>query len=134
MFITWVVAGILGIIYFGLSARIMFLRNKHQISLGNGKIDELELAIRVHGNFAEFVPLCLILLFFSESTFQSRFIISTLGIMLIVGRIAHAFALYTNNRPVRVVGVILTMLTLLGGSIFSIKAGLAFGSGVSGME
>ena len=128
MFITWVVGGILGIIYFGLSARIMFLRNKHQISLGNGKIDELELAIRVHGNFAEFVPLCLILLFFSESTLQSKGFIYALGGMLIVGRIAHAFALYTNNRPARVVGVILTMLTLLGGSILSIKGGLDQGT------
>ena len=66
MFFTMVVAGILGLIYLGLTLRIIILRNKLGAAFGAGKNDELEISIRVHGNFSEYVPLCLLLIYFTE--------------------------------------------------------------------
>ena len=64
--ITPLFAAIFGIIYVVLAFGVIKLRFKGQVSLGDGGDEELEKAIRVHGNFAEYVPFTLLLLWFVE--------------------------------------------------------------------
>ncbi|NCP62758.1 MAG: MAPEG family protein [Alphaproteobacteria bacterium] len=54
---------------------------------------KLERAMRAHGNFAEYVPLILILMGFLESLGGSAVVLHLIGILLSVARLSHAFCL-----------------------------------------
>ncbi|MDP2323808.1 MAG: MAPEG family protein, partial [Gammaproteobacteria bacterium] len=60
--ITAIYASVLAILYIVLSSRVARRRMKFQVGLGVGESRELERAVRIHGNFAEYVPLALLLL------------------------------------------------------------------------
>ena len=49
-------------VYIGLSARVIRGRGQHRVGLGSGGIDDMERSIRAHGNFAEYVPLTMLLI------------------------------------------------------------------------
>ena len=90
LFITPITALLLGILFVKLSFAVIGLRTKNKVGLGSGGHDELERAIRAQGNFAEYVPLALILmgcLEFNGAPFWLTIIPATL---LIVGRLFHA--------------------------------------------
>ena len=59
---TAVFASILALMFIKLSLGVIALRRKNKVSLGAGGVDELERAMRAHGNFAEYVPLGLFLM------------------------------------------------------------------------
>ena len=50
-------ASLLAALYFFLSLRVIRMRRRERIALGDGENARLERAIRVHANFAEYVPL-----------------------------------------------------------------------------
>ena len=83
--------------------------------------NKLERNVRAHGNFSEYVPLFLILLFITEYfkiiTFNYLII---LCFIFLYGRVAHAvcFAFFDYNPFLRISGMITTYLALL---IFAIK-------------
>ena len=56
----YVVLGALFIIK--LSLNVVHLRRQYRISTGDGGVSDLQLAIRVHGNAVEYIPLALLLL------------------------------------------------------------------------
>ncbi len=93
MIITAFYAAILTFFYLALSANVTRLRFKHQISLGAGDVPKLERAMRAHGNFAEYVPLILILMALLESLGGSAAVLHLIGILLSVARLSHAFCL-----------------------------------------
>ncbi len=70
--------------------------------------------IRGHGNFAEYVPLTLILIGFLEISGQSKWIIHILGSMLFFGRLMHGYAFAFTDEYVfgRSSGAALTFLAL----------------------
>ena len=77
---------------------------------------KLERNVRAHGNFSEYVPLFLILLFLSEYFDLLNFkYLSILCLIFIYGRLAHAicFAFYDYNPFLRISGMISTYLVLL---------------------
>jgi uncharacterized membrane protein YecN with MAPEG domain len=78
----------------------------------------LLVAVRAHGNFAENVPLCLVLMGLAEAEAAPHLLVVALGVMLIVGRVLHVLGL---GRPVpnvfRAGGVVLTFFVLSIGSI-----------------
>ena len=65
--ITAVYASLLAILYIVLSYRVAQRRMRFQVGLGTGQNTELERAVRIHGNFAEYVPIALLLLAFLET-------------------------------------------------------------------
>ena len=67
MTITPIYAGLLAIVYFLLSWRIISMRGPGGPSFGDGGDPVLLRRIRAHGNFAEYVPFLLI--FLISSTF-----------------------------------------------------------------
>ena len=60
--ITLFTSGVLGLLYMTLTAQVVRQRQKHNVSLGDGGVEAVQIAIRAHGNFAEYTPLALILL------------------------------------------------------------------------
>lgn len=62
LLITSLIAVVLTMIFIKLSFAVIKLRRQNKVGLGNGGNDDLERAIRAQGNFAEYVPLGIILI------------------------------------------------------------------------
>lgn len=111
--ITIIYAGILGLIYVMLSGFVVQGRYQHKISLGDGGNPDMTKRIRMHGNFAEYVPFALLLLFLVDYVQYSPLLVHALGVMLLAGRLFHALAIYRTIFPLRAAGMILTLLMIL---------------------
>ena len=122
-------AAILVLIFVFLSIRVIQMRASAKIGLGHGGNSVMERRIRVHGNFAEYVPFALLLLAFMELQSHSRYVIHILCIVLVLSRIIHAFGVtpVNENFPMRVCGVLGTFLVLVVAAIFLLINGLRAG-------
>jgi uncharacterized membrane protein YecN with MAPEG domain len=114
--ITAIYASILAIVYIVLSYRVAKRRQKLQVGLGTGDNRELERAIRIHGNFAEYVPLALLLLALFETGGASSWAVHGAGAALLVARALHAIGLtQSSGRSTgRFTGILATWLVVLG--------------------
>ena len=115
LFVTAIISAILAAILLKLSLSVIKLRRKNRVALGSGGHDDLERAIRAQGNFAEYVPIGLILLACLELNGAPWWLVAIPGITLIVGRIYHAIGI---NEPSphfskRVRGMKFTLNTLI---------------------
>ena len=118
--ITTTFVALFTIFYLFLSMRIGYLRGSPVMKLifkMDKKVTEnkLERNVRAHGNFSEYVPLFLIMLFLAEylKIIQFKYLIM-LCIIFLYGRIAHAvcFAFFDYNPFLRISGMICTYLVL----------------------
>lgn len=105
-----------------LSARVMRLRGKHQVGIGDGGHQDLALAIRVQANFVEYVPIALLLLLCVDLVGDAKWIVHLLGIVLLVGRVLHAFGLAQSPGRTfgRAAGTVLTLLVIIVGAALAI--------------
>ncbi|MES2885490.1 MAG: MAPEG family protein [Pseudomonadota bacterium] len=124
MIVTPLYAGLLALWYLALSLRVVQKRNK--VSLGDGGDTELLRRIRGHGNFAEYVPLILVMLGFMELSRFSLYLIHALGITLLVSRLLHGYALsYTTAFKFgRFWGALLTFVVLLVSAVCCVYQGV----------
>lgn len=72
---------------------VVRLRTQYHVGYGDGGFSELQVAIRVHGNAVEYVPIGLILLLFMEMNGAQTWMVHVCGILLIVGRLMHSTGL-----------------------------------------
>lgn len=86
-------AGALALFYVALSFNVIVLRRRYRVGIGYGSHKDLHRAIRVHGNFAEYVPVALFLLLLLELNGTATWVMHTLGSMLFFGRILHVMGL-----------------------------------------
>lgn len=120
MIITWY-AVLAAAILLVLSARVIYLRTKLKVSLGDAGQKDLRAAIRGHANFTEYVPLALFLLFLIEFQSGNSLIVHALGSVLLVGRLLHGYAFWNDARSLgkaRMVGMILTFSVLAGEGVY----------------
>lgn len=112
--ITMLTASLLAFLFVIISLRIVRLRYRYKVSLGAGDNKHLEMTVRAHGNFAEYVPIALILMLCAEANQANIVILSILACSLILGRLFHAYAFAFNKMhfKFRVRGMILTFLTI----------------------
>jgi len=89
--IIGIYAAILGLVFVFLSVRVIRMRQLNQIALGYGEDHLLIRAARVHGNFAEYVPLSLLLIYFLEISTAPSGLVHGLGIVLVISRGIHAY-------------------------------------------
>ncbi len=108
-------AGLLAVFYVLLSFRIILMRRKFQVGIGHGEERELHRAIRVHGNFSEYVPLALFLMLLLELNQVESWIMHALGSALLFGRLLHAMGLSKSagTSTPRFVGGVLTYSMML---------------------
>lgn len=93
MTITPLYAGLLALLYLVLSARVVLMRGKGMPSLGDGGITALQRRIRGHGNFAEYVPLILLMIALLELGRLPPAWLHALGASLLAARVLHGYAL-----------------------------------------
>lgn len=120
--ITALYAGLLALVGIVLAAGSGLLRSRTGVSLGGGDNPQQLVAFRRHGNFAEWVPLALILFAVLELNGVSGTALHVMGIVLLVARIAHPLGLKTDkiNDPLRGIGAGATMLVVLVAAIWAI--------------
>ena len=109
--LTAIYAAILTFVYVKLTLNVINLRRQNEVSLGDGGREDLQQAIRSHGNFAEYVPLGLILLGCLEANHIHWTIVLLLGGVFTSGRLfyAKAFLEATPNMDLRVKGMKFTL-------------------------
>lgn len=107
-------AGLLALLFVFLTVRIGLARTRTKIGIGDGGDHNLQKAIRVHGNFAEFVPFALLLLFMIEMQQSSVMVLHVLGALLFVARVLHALGLSKTSKVSfgRAAGAGLTVLVI----------------------
>jgi len=112
--ITSFYAGVLAMFFGALSVRTLLLRRRLRIGIGDGGNPLLLRATRVHANFAEYVPLCLLLIALCEARGASAIWLHSVLASLAAGRLLHAFGVSQVSEPFgfRVVGVALTLTVL----------------------
>lgn len=115
-------AGLLGLLYVVLSIRVIRLRRRYKIGINSGQEKELERAIRVHGNFSEYVPIALFLILLLELNQSSAWLLHGLGIAILFGRLLHAMGLDKSAGVTmyRTIGMVLTFLTIIIASIANV--------------
>lgn len=113
--ITLLFASVLALIFLALSVVVVRGRFLHRVSIGAGGKLPLERAMRIHANFAEYVPLALILLGLLEISGHRPGFLYALGTVLVVARILHivGMSLPKAPNPFRMFGMLGTWGVLL---------------------
>lgn len=91
--VTAFFAGILGLMLVALSVNVIIDRYRYRLALGDGGHADTNRKIRAQANFAEYVPFALILMGIGEISGTEKELLGYLGVLLLFGRIAHAFSL-----------------------------------------
>jgi uncharacterized protein len=122
LIVTSLIASVLTILFVKLSFAVIALRRKNRVALGTGGQEELERAIRAQGNFAEYVPISLILIAALELNGAPWWLVAAPGLTLIIGRVIHAKGI--NVPPPdfskRVLGMQFTLVTLISLALLNV--------------
>jgi uncharacterized membrane protein YecN with MAPEG domain len=126
MFVTPLYAGLLALWFVMLSARVVGIRRR--LPFGDGGDVSVTRVIRAQANFAEYVPLALLMMGFLELGRHSIYLLHALGIVLLVARLLHGVALSFAWQPrnARIAGAALTFVVLV------VEAALCVAQGVKG--
>ena len=119
MLVTPIYTAILGFLFVALSVRTLLLRRQLGVALGDGEQPILTRAVRVHSNFAEYVPLSLLLISFLETQTGKSLWIHVLCSALLIGRIIHALGVSKVEEEFRyrVTGMAFTLSAIISASI-----------------
>lgn len=122
--ITAFYAGLLGLMLVALSWRIMAMRAKLEVMVGDGGERNLSIAVRMQGNFIEYVPMALLLIAFNEIIARPSWIIHALCLLLLAARIAHIHGMSRKNAlgAGRRIGALMTFTVIVTASILCIAS------------
>src|SRR5262249_35837579 len=98
---TPVYAVLLTFLYVILSVRVIGLRRFLGVALGDGEHRDLLSRQRVHANFAEYVPIALILMTLAELQGLPDWALNAVGILLSLGRVLHAYGVSQETEQFR---------------------------------
>lgn len=124
MRIVWLYAALLTLLFAGLSLRTLVMRRRLRIVIGDAGDLRMLRAMRVHSNFAEYVPLNLLLMYFVSSTLPQPWFLHALGISLLLGRVLHAIGVsqVRERYAYRVAGMALTFAPMLSSALTLLAA------------
>jgi uncharacterized membrane protein YecN with MAPEG domain len=115
MHVVLLYAALLALLFVVLSVRTLLMRRRLEIAIGDAGNQAMLRATRVHANFAEYVPLSLLLIYFVEASGASPLFVHALGAGVLAGRVAHAVGVsrVEENYAFRVTGMALTLTVLI---------------------
>jgi uncharacterized protein len=120
--VFFVCAGLLGLLAVSLTVSVGRLRMQKKIYLGDGGDPEMLSAIRAHGNFMEYVPLCLALIYFA-SDYYGYWPVAVASLVLLLSRAMHAGGLLGFIPLGRTIGAAGTTIILAAASAMCVYAG-----------
>ena len=126
MTVTALYAGLLVPLYLFLTYRVILHRRGRRVDLGDGGDRLLQRYLRGHANFAEYVPLGLLLMLLLEQGGWPSWLLHLSGLALLGGRLAHAWSFSTAELrlPSRTAGMVLTMGMLAVAALLCLLQGL----------
>ncbi len=103
-------AGALALLFIYLSVLVVKQRRFHRVPIGDGHKASLKRAIAVHNNFAQYVPITLILLLMMEIALAPAFLVHALCTVSCLARCVHAYGVSQDPEPFkfRRIGVLST--------------------------
>ena len=110
---TSIYAVLSGLLMAWLALQTIKVRRAVKVKLGDNGNFELQSAIRAHGNFAEYMPITMILLFLLEYNGAPALTIHLIGTAFLAGRWIHAQSLLKDEIHKRVVGMKFTLNILI---------------------
>jgi uncharacterized protein len=120
--ITLTIAGAAALINIWLMIRVGQVRGSEKVSIGDGGTEKVIRRMRAHSNYIESAPFVVLLVAAIElaSTTSPTWLWIVSGLYLL-GRVAHGVGMDNGKfGKGRMVGTIITMLTLLGLGVYSI--------------
>ena len=123
--ITSAYLGILALLYLVLGLQVSRLRRGHRVLFGDGDNIKLRSAIRAHANFAEYVPIIVLMVAMLEMSGMPALRVHLLMGALLVARLLHPLGMYVGPRSMqfqiyRVGGIVLTWLVVLAAAIMAL--------------
>lgn len=113
--VTLTIAAGAALVNIWLMMRCGQARTKESVSIGDGGSEFVIRRMRAHANFVESAPFVLVLIAALEATGGTNNWLWGLGIVYIVGRLAHGLGMDGGALGKgRMVGTLTSMLTLLG--------------------
>ena len=122
--VTGLYAGLLGLLVLVLMIRVIRLRWKFRVGIGDGNERALHKAIRAHGNAVEHIPIALVLLLVAELNRAPPTVLHLAGGAFVIARLLHAIGLSRSSGPSwpRATGVIGTVAVIAVLAIYDIRA------------
>jgi uncharacterized membrane protein YecN with MAPEG domain len=110
-----------------IARRVGQARIAHKVSIGDGGNAVLTARMRAHSNYAEYTPFFLILLALIELARGSELWLWGVGALYILVRIAHVYGMDAVGKPgkLRMIGILGTMIVLVGLSLYAIYVSYA---------
>ncbi|SIN59667.1 hypothetical protein SAMN02745824_0198 [Parasphingorhabdus marina DSM 22363] len=124
--ITLTIAGAAALINIWLMVRVGQVRSSEKVSVGDGGNEKVIRRMRAHSNFGESAPLVLILVGVIEFASlhgggESPTWLWIVAGLYLLGRVAHGIGMDDGKfGKGRMIGTLITMLTLLGLAIYAI--------------
>ena len=126
--LTAVYGSILGLMFVALSIWVVAGRAKSKVHHGDGGVDFLNRRIRAHGNFAEYVPLTLLLVGLIEAKGGAAATVHATLAPLVVARLAHPIGMLMpvgsfRQYALRATSVTVTWIVIAAASIILLASG-----------
>lgn len=122
--ITLTIAAAAAVLHIWLAARVSAVRNSQKVSIGDGGNEVLIRRMRAHANYAENMPILLILLALVELAGGDPRILWGAAILFVITRILHAFGMDRPHpsklRAFGMAGSTIALVILLGYAIFMV--------------
>jgi len=114
----YVVLGVLMVMKFALD--VVRYRRHYRVAFGDGGFHDLRVAIRIHGNAVETIPLALLLLVAMEMNGADMWMMHLTALLFFTGRLLHAQGLRRSALSGRKYGMMLTLFALCGMAVFNL--------------
>ena len=116
--ITAIYLGVLALLYAALAIQVARLRQRDRAAFGDNGSVELRTAIRVHANFAEYVPIITLMVAFLEMSGLPTMRVHLLMGTLLLSRLLHPLGMYAKPNTLqfrigRVGGITITFFVLI---------------------
>ncbi len=124
MIVTPLYASLLAFLFVFLSIRVIKARRAEKVALGDGDSLRVRRAMRVQANFAEYVPLALLLIALAELQGLPVWALHLLGLVLLIGRGFHAYGVSQESETFkyRVRGMGLTFGVIVTAAVANLGA------------
>jgi uncharacterized protein len=124
--ITGLYLAVLALLYVVLALQVSRLRRGNRVLFGDGDNIKLRSAIRAHANFAEYVPIIVLLVAMLEMSGLPAARVHLLMAALLVARLIHPLGMYVGPRTLqfqicRVGGIVLTLLVLVAAALIALS-------------
>jgi len=120
--ITATYLAVLALLYAALGLRVARLRRRNRAGFGDGDNAELRAAIRAHANFAEYVPIIVLMVAFLEASGSPPLTVHLLMAALLLARVLHPIGMHASPRTLqfnlgRVAGIVITIAVLIAAAL-----------------